>query len=194
MVRSVAVIGPLRSGKDTAATALVIHNGYTRMSLADPLKDEVVMALNAVDGGGWTRERLEEEKRRLRPLLQVWGTELRRKTDPDYWVRRLEAQIYAHQPYANRIVVTDARFTNELDMLRKHGFIIVRLVMEGETLRNHLHRVAYMNDEEIDKALNHLSEREWKAYPADFEVASVPGDFSFVKEVGLLCKTPVEAS
>lgn len=185
MARNIAVVGPLRSGKDSIADYLVTNHGYTRMALADPLKDEVVTALNAVDGGTWTRARLEEDKKHLRPLLQVWGTELRRNSDPDYWVRRLERTIGAHHAAdRDRIVVTDARFRNELNMLERHSFVIVQLVMEDKALRAHLKKVAGMSAKEITAALAHPSEQEWRDYTAHFYVASVPGELdSLIREV-----------
>lgn len=183
MARNIAVIGALRSGKDSVATSLVANHGYTKMALADPLKDEVVTALNAVEGG-WDRERLEREKTSLRSLLQVWGTEFRRNLDPGYWTNKLEARISEHHARdLDRIIVTDARFTNELDMLRRHQFTIVRLEMDEKTLRDHLHRVALMSDEQVDIALAHPSERQWRDYPADFEVASIPGKLPELIEV-----------
>lgn len=176
MARNIAVIGALRSGKDSAASHLVADHGYTKFALADALKDECVAALNGVDGPYWTRERLEAEKTRLRGLLQWWGTEFRRSTDPDYWVRQLAEKLTRHQaPDLGTAVVTDARFTNELDMLRERGFTIVRLEMADDVLRDHLHKVAGMSDEQIDAALAHPSEQEWRSYPADFTVASEIG-------------------
>jgi hypothetical protein len=175
VARNIAVIGALRSGKDSAAKYLVEQYGYTKFALADRLKDEVVTALNAVEGG-WSRARLEEEKTRLRSLLQVWGTEFRRASDANYWTDKLADALTRHQaPDLGRAVVTDARFTNELNMLRERGFTIVRLEMDDITLRKHLHTVAGMSDEQIDTALIHPSEQEWRNYEADFVVPSELG-------------------
>jgi hypothetical protein len=174
-VANIAVIGALRSGKDSAANYLVEQYGFTKFALADALKDEVIKALNAVEGG-WDRERLEAEKTRLRSLLQVWGTEFRRASDPGYWTRQLAERLRVHMaPDIGRAIVTDARFTNELDMLRERGFIIVRLEMADKVLRDHLHRVAAMSDEQIDAALAHPSEQEWRNYTADYTVPSELG-------------------
>jgi hypothetical protein len=173
-MRNVAIIGPLRAGKTTVQDWLVKVRGYAPASCADPLKDEVVTALNAIEGG-WSRERLDEEKVAYRGLLQWWGTEFRRKQDPLYWVKQVEKRINALNgfPSFTPVAVADGRFINELDLMRDHNFVIIRLVMPN--LRDHLHTSVGMSDEQIDAALAHKSEREWMEYPVDYEVASIPG-------------------
>ncbi|QUH01435.1 hypothetical protein HUO13_11995 [Saccharopolyspora erythraea] len=46
-MNNIAIIGRKRSGKDTAAAALVEELGYTRLGFADPLKD-AALALNPI--------------------------------------------------------------------------------------------------------------------------------------------------
>lgn len=166
MHKNLAITGPLRSGKDSVANYLVTNYGYSKASFASSLKDEVVKLLNAADGGKWSRERLDEQKTRLRPLLQFWGTEFRRAQDPDYWVKRIRL-------LGGPIVVTDARFFNELAFLENQKFIIIRIEMADEMLYKHLRDNSGMTDAQIGATLNHPSEQEWKSYPVNHKVLSV---------------------
>ncbi|MFJ6622347.1 hypothetical protein ACIQOW_32795 [Kitasatospora sp. NPDC091335] len=135
-MKSIALIGRARSGKDTAAGVLAAH-GYNRLALADPLKvmaydiDPVVGTellgvhapapvhlAEAVNRYGW--EAVKDKFPAARRFLQRLGTEgVRRHVDPDFWITRcLRAAAAAGGP----VVVTDVRFVNEVDALRAAGF------------------------------------------------------------------------
>lgn len=47
----------------------------------------------------------------MRRLLQIWGTELRRAQDPNYWVKRYRVSMYPE--YFKDWAITDVRFPNE---------------------------------------------------------------------------------
>jgi len=54
-----------------------------------------------------------------RSLLQWWGTEYRRNSDTDYWVRKLAQTIELEKPQI--ACVTDMRFPNEMGWILKYG-------------------------------------------------------------------------
>jgi hypothetical protein len=58
-----------------------------------------------------------------RETMQLWGTQYRRAQDADYWVKLARSRIrYAQfQLGLQRFVITDCRFTNEVDALRAMG-------------------------------------------------------------------------
>lgn len=58
-----------------------------------------------------------------RQLMQWWGTDYRRNTTHDaYWTRHMIARIRAHQEGDQwRTVVSDVRYDNEADTIRKMG-------------------------------------------------------------------------
>jgi len=58
-------------------------------------------------------------------LLQMVGTDIYRRADPDIWVRCLVHQIAEEQPKI--AIVSDMRFANELEWVRQHG-LAVRIV------------------------------------------------------------------
>lgn len=62
-----------------------------------------------------------EAPRSPRQILQWWGTEYRRKQSQNYWVGQTSARIayMMRERLATRFVITDCRFPNEVDMVRR---------------------------------------------------------------------------
>jgi hypothetical protein len=58
-----------------------------------------------------------------RKLLQLWGTEYRRKQDPDYWVKRLESKLAGLE----KAVIDDVRFPNEVELIKRLGGKVIRI-------------------------------------------------------------------
>ena len=110
--------GKKRSGKDTFASQLISRYGYQRVAFADELKDEA-SARWGIPRSQFDRDDLKEGKPfgfayTRRQLLQMHGRD-RRYINPDYWTHMARQKINAGLEKGNRIVVTDARFMNELD-------------------------------------------------------------------------------
>ena len=142
----IGVCGFIGSGKDTIADYLQNIYGFKRDSFAATLKDAVAAVF------GWDRELLEgrtTESRAWREqvdpwwanrlnmpnltpryVLQVWGTEVARKSfHDDTWIASLENKLSkAH----NDIVITDVRFPNEIAAVRNAGGIVIRVVRGPE--------------------------------------------------------------
>jgi hypothetical protein len=72
-------------------------------------------------------------------LLQWYGTDFRRREDPDYWVHRGMQEIdkWRQIPrYQDAFVVnTDTRFSNEVLIPKQKGFISIRLEVSPENQR-----------------------------------------------------------
>lgn len=139
-INIVAINGTIGSGKDTFAQAF-IDNGYTRLSFAKNLKDTVSAIF------GWDREMLEgttPESRKIREMvdpywceklgrndvsprwvLQNFGTNVLRKHFHDnIWVFSLEKTM---NQIEGNIIITDCRFPNELEMIRKNNGIVIEV-------------------------------------------------------------------
>lgn len=137
----IGVTGLIGSGKDTLASYLVDFHGFRKMSFAQSLKDTVAAVF------GWDREMLEGTTQRSRVwreqvdqwwaqrlgmphltprwVLQHWGTEVcRQGFHNDIWVASLEAKIAST---TDNIVITDARFPNELTAIQEAGGVCVRI-------------------------------------------------------------------
>ena len=153
----VGFVGLKRSGKDTAAQALV-DRGWTRMAFADPLK-EMSMKLRGVwvqvpagveldavipsvgggllgRGGGFAQyhyvvDALGMEKAKdlvpdVRTLLQTLGTDCVRGTfGSTAWAELAEQNIHEALMRGESIVLTDVRFDEELDLVRRLGGITI---------------------------------------------------------------------
>jgi len=130
----IGICGFIGSGKDTVAQYLCDSRDYTRLSMASALKDATAVLF------GWDRDMLEgktAENRKLREepdqfwaerlgipnfspryALQFLGTDLfRNNLHQDTWVIATERRIAQHK----KVVISDIRFPNEIDMIRRHG-------------------------------------------------------------------------
>ena len=132
----IGLTGKKRSGKDTAAQALVAR-GYTQLSFAGPLK-AMIRALLAwadytpthidrmVDGD--LKEHVALEDKTARYLMQSLGTEWGREhVSPGIWVNLCIDKALRCQ----NAVISDVRFSNEAEAIRKAGGKIVRISRPG---------------------------------------------------------------
>lgn len=79
---------------------------------------------DASGGGGldgWTRTA------EMRAALQYWGTEIRRRQDENYWVRKALTPALEAVAAGRSVFITDVRFGNELVAAQRAGFFAVRL-------------------------------------------------------------------
>jgi hypothetical protein len=134
------ITGRIGSGKDTIADYLCTFHGYRRLSFAASLKDAIASIF------GWDREMLEGTTKTSREwreqvdswwssrldmevtprwIMQYWGTEVcRNNFHQDIWVASIENKL---RQTSDNIVITDCRFTNELDAIKSAGGITVRV-------------------------------------------------------------------
>ena len=143
--------GRIGSGKDTCAHRLLDRYGFSRVSFAEALKVEVATKFNrtlrahllmvnsnirAADAAGkMTEVAWEAQIHKIlwlerdgvtRAILQEMGTDVRRADDPEYWIKQWDKAVDKAGEGA-QIVVTDVRFPNELDALRRRGGKLVRV-------------------------------------------------------------------
>lgn len=100
--------------------------------------------------------------REMRLALQVWGTNVRRRHDNEYWVKRGAADVIAALATGKAVHITDARFVNEVETARALGFWAVRLEVD---LDIRAERLRLRDGLQIDPASeNHPSEVELETY------------------------------
>ena len=134
------VTGFIGSGKDTVADFLCTFHGFKRLSFAASLKD----AVSAIFG--WDRDLLEGTTKSSRQwretrdewwserlgkeitprwILQYWGTEVcRNGFHSDIWVASVEHKLLHTK---DNIVITDCRFANEVNAIKKAGGTTIRI-------------------------------------------------------------------
>lgn len=198
----IGIVGFLGSGKNTVGNYIINQHGYTRDSFAGPLKDIVSIVF------GWDRELLEGETtesrewrdkpdewwenrldwsnhklnymhKRFTPrlALQLWGTDVLRVGFFDaLWIASLEHRL----KYLDRIVITDCRFPNEIETIRKMGGKVIRVKRGPEpewwdlalaaNSDNFLHAPECAT--ELDKLGVHISEWAWIGQKFDAEITN----------------------
>jgi len=186
----VGLSGFARAGKDEVATTLVEDFGFIQVAFADKLR-EMVYALNpivahkvsmdendlgsvrakavpvyaqsVIDTHGWGGYKETEFSDEIRRLLQRLGTEAGRQTLWDtIWIDA----AFAGVPQNAKVVVSDARFSNEFDAIRARGGEIWRIERPG-----------------VGPANDHASEMEAIDYPNFARTLHNAHDLQYLKEL-----------
>lgn len=187
----IGLVGFIGSGKDTVAKQFV-QQGCVQDSFAAPLKDMTATIF------GWDRDLLEGdtiESRDFRETpdmfwtkklgvpnftprlaLQLLGTDIMRNHfSKDIWLDSLEYRMHKINSDAKCIVVSDARFRNELTLIQDMGGKVI-WVQRGELpewfgVAKEAHSNAINRKiMETKYADVHESEWNWAGYPVDFVI------------------------
>jgi len=143
------ITGRKGHGKDTISDILVKKYDFEKLSFADPLKRAVKEIFNLSDQQlyGYEKEFIDKYwKVTPREILQFVGTELFRNqlknlipdVEENIWVKVLENKI---KNVRGNIVISDVRFPNEVDMIKKLNGKIIKIIrpnLENNTLSNHI--------------------------------------------------------
>jgi hypothetical protein len=130
----IGLTGPARTGKSTTAHHLALEHGFESYAFADPLRN-ALMAIFKLSPDAFEGKAKEEPiawlGRSPRQLMQLLGTEWgRHMISANLWVdlaeQHFDAQANASWP-APHFVISDVRFENEADFIRKRGGVIVHL-------------------------------------------------------------------
>ena len=121
--RVILAVGRIGAGKNVLGDLLVEEFGYIPVAYADTLKE-----IAARMGGfpvTWCYTRFGKEQRvpvapehTVGTFLQQLGTNVGRLISPNMWVRHAIERIKTF-PSGSKIVITDCRFLNEVDVMRQ---------------------------------------------------------------------------
>lgn len=137
--KGIALRGKLRVGKDTCYKELKeIDERYVRLSFADQLKE---MASDLTNINMFIDENKVEHRKFLISLGQTM-----RVFDKDYWVKPVMHKAEKLIEEGKIPVITDVRFTNEADALRKAGFMVTNLFADPEALQKRGWHSQFDND------------------------------------------------
>lgn len=130
----IGIAGRAGVGKDTAGRFLQLHYALSVVAFADPLKAMLqAMGLSRTELEGAYKELplrwLDASPRRL---LQTLGTEWGREMiDPDLWLKVFGRKLAhdwqvlkASDPDWAGYVITDVRFENEAEFVRRRGHLV----------------------------------------------------------------------
>lgn len=137
------ICGYIGSGKDTIGQYL-LKKGYVKLSFAGVLKDVLSIMFDwereIIEGDTeesrefrnkedkWWSERLEIDNFTPRRCMQWIGTELfRNNFHKNIWVFIVEKKIDKLISEGKNIVITDARFKEELDLIKKYNGKIIHV-------------------------------------------------------------------
>jgi hypothetical protein len=142
-----------RSGKDTAAHALVAKLGFRRIAFADALKrvaldldpyigrtvigmGEWRMSDATQDGKAW--ESAKDTEPEVRRILQALGMAVRTHIGGDVWIRA----VFDHIKLGEKIVIPDVRFLNEAEAIQAQGGMVFRIDRPGYEASGHVSETA----------------------------------------------------
>ena len=142
----IGICGFQSSGKDTIADYLIKEHGFIKISFASRLKDIIAIMF------GWPRDKLEgltKEDREWREQIDPWWSQtlqmpqltpryvmqyfatdlFRNKFHPDIWVKIVENELnkLIEQNTEQKIVISDCRFENEINMIIMLGGKIIQV-------------------------------------------------------------------
>ena len=185
----IGIVGHIGSGKDTVGNIITNQTQGRRDSFAAPLKDVCASIF------GWKRHLLEGdtiESREFRETtdifwtrntgidnftprlaLQLMGTDvLRDHFHSDIWIKSLEYRM-RKVSNSDTTVITDARFQNELDIIKHLGGTII-WVQRGELPDWYETAVKANSGNVVSKRIMqsrhrdvHQSEWDWAGYPVE---------------------------
>lgn len=175
----IGICGFIGSGKDSIGNIL-IQQGFQRHSFGDSLKNVVSSIF------GWDRALLEgntEESRRWREAIDpLWSLKLGRAFSPrmalqeigtnvmrntfhqDIWVLSMEMKLKGD------VVVTDCRFSNEIEMIRRKGGKIIHVFRDYPTWYSNYVKSG-LSLETFVKDI-HPSEWSWLSCPPDCVISN----------------------
>ena len=156
----IGLAGYAQSGKDTVAQILVDNYGFRRIAFADKVREfvyeldfpmdpsfaETVGLQNIVEVSGWDEAKQHKD---VRALLQNLGVGARKVFGENFWVKQALREFSPEE----KIVITDVRFPNEAEMVKRLNGQMWRVIRPGVTAVN-----------------SHISENALDDYEFDFDI------------------------
>jgi hypothetical protein len=155
----IGISGKIGSGKDTAAQIIMdLNPKFEKKSFAFKLKQIVALLTGTTLEDNLTQEgklkHIDEFNMNLGKIQQVIGTQaLRDSFDIDVWIKSLFVDYKQSNGEYPLWVISDVRFKNEANYIKKMGGILIRLEGDPSKVR-----------ENSNRDLNHLSETDLDNY------------------------------
>jgi dephospho-CoA kinase len=154
----VAIVGRIRSGKDTVGDMFIKDYGCTRMAFGDEIGRVIQDYFPDAFKDGKPRRHYQHIGQRFRDL------------DPDVWVKQLEKRLKINYVKGvRRVVITDMRQRNEYEFLKSLGFQVIKVETADEI---RLERMNANGDQFTLADLNHETEQQIDALPYDYLISN----------------------
>lgn len=169
----IGLVGKAGSGKDKFYYSFLAQYNYVRIAFGDPVKVlSIVHLLKSYPGIFDKEEQLlrifpslyielfSSQKTPLsRTIQQYIGTDIARNFDVNYWVKITEALIKEKLEKGIKVAVTDVRFLNEAELIKKLGGVLIRI--EGKGSYNNDFEATHQSELELDKIICDYTEKEF---------------------------------
>jgi dephospho-CoA kinase len=146
----ICIVGNIGSGKSTAST-IFIKNGYEEITFAGPVKEiGLILGFEQHELYGTQEQKLEKNKFwgvSGREFMQKFATDIMRNELNKYldmkmngytiWVRLCEKKIINMLENNKKIIVSDGRFIDEINMIKKLGGKIIKINRSNIYLNKH---------------------------------------------------------
>ena len=155
----IGLLGKKRAGKDTLADYLVQNHQYTKISIADPLKQVCKILF------GFTTDQLYGNSKEVvddywnitpREAYQFIGTDIfRNSIEPlipnikdTFWLKCFYRKFKNENLENENIVIADLRFQNEVDLIHELGGVVYKIVRPN---------LEYSDNHESEKGIDDIN-------------------------------------
>lgn len=173
----IGIVGQAGHGKDTIGTILKEKHGFHTYALATPLKEGICKTVFGLSDEQLYTQLGKEKKDEFwgcsaREIMQFVGTELFREqmcrimphVGKEFWLqvfRKWRKDLFLKLKYLPNVVVTDVRFQNEADFIKKYGGKIWRVQRDfgvhtdflQESTRQHSSEIEQLNIQGVDEVI-----------------------------------------
>lgn len=131
MNKLIGISGFARAGKDTfceRCSNILLKYGLKskQFSFANALKAELDnLLLNHTGISAFTED--DEQKKIIRPLLVTYGTEVRRKLNPECWIQSINSKVEESLKEGYYVFISDVRFLNEASWIQDTGGLLFNI-------------------------------------------------------------------
>ena len=154
----IALVGKMRSGKDTVAKFFIDNEDANQIAFGDEIKKIARRYFPEIVAKGKPRK-----------LYQVIGQEMR-KIDPDVWVKALDRTLTNLMGYGEtNFVISDVRQMNEYHYLKEMGFTVIKVEADDELRKERIYQSGDLFEPE---QFYHETETTVEDIPCDYLVTN----------------------